>query len=193
VPREKAFCPKEAREELARLFSTHGYGGTSMAQLTEATGVGKQSLYNTFGDKEAMYLEAVECAVARFGTVTRSMASSPSGRESLSVFFDHLVDLATSPDPAQQSCIVSAGLLEAIESPTVRLVLQAKWRATHELLRAAIERGQRDGSIVSKLPSAELADLLMSVMSGLRVAVRAEATRARVEATARLALSLLDQ
>jgi TetR/AcrR family transcriptional regulator, transcriptional repressor for nem operon len=43
-------------DRLTNAFSTYGYGGTSMALLQEATGLGKQSLYNTFGDKQAMYL-----------------------------------------------------------------------------------------------------------------------------------------
>jgi TetR/AcrR family transcriptional repressor of nem operon len=72
------------------------------------------------------------------------------------------------------------------------MTLRAKWAGSHEMLRAAVERGQRDGSIASAAPSAALADMLMSLMSGLRVAARTQASASRLSETVRLALKVLD-
>jgi TetR/AcrR family transcriptional repressor of nem operon len=60
MPRERCFSEPEVLDRLTDVFSTHGYAGTSLALLQEATGLGKQSLYNTFGDKQSMYLQAID-------------------------------------------------------------------------------------------------------------------------------------
>jgi AcrR family transcriptional regulator len=44
----------------ARLFLEAGYGATSMDQVAAAAGVAKQTLYNQFGSKEALFRAIVE-------------------------------------------------------------------------------------------------------------------------------------
>jgi TetR/AcrR family transcriptional regulator, transcriptional repressor for nem operon len=190
--RERNFSAEEVIHQAADVFSVHGYHGTSVNMLADATGLGKQSLYNSFGDKQALYLQAVDCAVAKYAAVGAAMRDAPNGRAALDVFFSQLVHVCSGDDPAARHCIVSAGLLESIDDVAIRVSLQSKWQASHELLRAAIERGQRDKSIKNSAPSQQLADVLMSVMSGLRVAVQVDATPARLQAVAQLALKVLD-
>jgi TetR/AcrR family transcriptional repressor of nem operon len=192
MTRERQFSEAAVLERAADLFAAHGYQGTSLAMLLDATGLGKQSLYNAFGDKRELYLQALDCAVTRFAAVQAKMARAPNGRAAVASFFEHLVGHCASTDPARRSCIVSAGLLEGIEDELVARHLREKWSGTHELLRATVERGQKDGSIASRAASADLADLLLSVMAGLRVSARAAFDGPRLRRTASLALALLD-
>ena len=192
MPREKLFNDAAVLERAADLFAAHGYQGTSLAMLLNATGLGKQSLYNCFGDKRALYLKAVECAPARYVSVQARMTAAPTGRAAIVVFFDQLIVLCASSDPARKSCIVSAGLLEGIDDEAISHELRDRWLGTHEVLRAAIERGQKDGSIRNAEPSAALADLLLSVMGGLRVSARAQVDPGRLKHTVELALAMLD-
>jgi TetR/AcrR family transcriptional repressor of nem operon len=192
MPRERSFSEPEVLDRLTDVFSTHGYAGTSLALLQEATGLGKQSLYNTFGDKQSMYLQAIDCAVQRSAGVTAAMQSAAEGREALALFFDAMVRNCASADPAQRSCIVTGGLLEGVDEPPLAWALTARWQATHELLRSVVERGQRDGSIANQAPSAELAELLIALISGLRVASRAGRSRAQMERLVALTVGVLD-
>ncbi|GHO99266.1 TetR family transcriptional regulator [Reticulibacter mediterranei] len=48
--------------EAAQVFSISGYAGTSMDALTRATGLTKGGIYNHFGSKEALALEAFDFA-----------------------------------------------------------------------------------------------------------------------------------
>jgi TetR/AcrR family transcriptional regulator, transcriptional repressor for nem operon len=193
MPREKLFNDAAVLERAADLFAAHGYQGTSLAMLLSATGLGKQSLYNSFGDKRALYLKSVECAAARYASVQARMRAAPTGRAAVVAFFDQLVGQCASSDPETKSCIVSAGLLEGVDDEGIAHVLRDKWLGTHEVLRAAVERGQKDGSIASAEPSAALADLLLSVVGGLRVSARAKLDPARLRRTVELALAVLDQ
>lgn len=45
-------------ETVAPIFTKHGYIGTSMSDLTEATGLTKGAIYGNFENKEALALEA---------------------------------------------------------------------------------------------------------------------------------------
>jgi TetR/AcrR family transcriptional regulator, transcriptional repressor for nem operon len=190
--RDRSFDESEILEKAADAFSLHGYSGTSVAMLTEATGVGKQSLYNTFGDKEALYLRSVDCATARFYGAVQRVQKAKNGRLALEIFFTEIAMLCASNDAPKRVCIVSAGLLESVEVPEIQAALERKWNSTHEVIRSSIERGQKDGSILNMSPSIELADMMMSIMSGMRVAAKVEGSRSRLKATVALTLRILD-
>lgn len=192
MPRERRFSEPEVLERLTDVFSTHGYASTSLALLQEATGLGKQSLYNTFGDKQSMYLQAIDCAVQRNAQTVAAVQAAASGRAAVVAYFDALVASCTSANPVDKHCIVTSGLLEGIAEAPLAWALTTRWQSTHELLRAAVERGQRDGSIVSPIPSAELAELLIALTSGLRVAAQAGRGGDQMQRSVALALSVLD-
>ena len=192
MAREKQFSEAQVLDEVADLFTSHGYQGTSLAMLLDATGLGKQSLYNCFGDKRALYLKSLDCSTARYQAVHEQMRSAATGRAAVECFFDHVVGKCDSAEAADKSCIVAAGLLEAVDDALIVQTLRAKWAASHEVLRAAVERGQKDGSIRNPAPSAALADLLLALMAGLRVNARADLGAARLQHSVDLALAVLD-
>jgi TetR/AcrR family transcriptional repressor of nem operon len=192
MAREKQFSEVQVLDEVADLFTAHGYQGTSLAMLLDATGLGKQSLYNCFGDKRALYLKSIDCSSARYQAVNAQMQATVTGRAAVELFFNHVVGKCDSEEPAHRSCIVASGLLEAVDDALIVQTLRAKWAASHEMLRAAVERGQKDGSIHNPAPSATLADLLLALMAGLRVNARAEFGADRLQRSVDLALAVLD-
>jgi TetR/AcrR family transcriptional regulator, transcriptional repressor for nem operon len=167
------FSPEEARARITDVFSANGYNGTSLSMLMDASGLGKQSLYNAFGDKKQMYLSAIDCAAASFASVLPQMNRAASGMIALQVFFDFLVDRCVDDSAAVSNCIVSNGLLNNLEDGALQAHHAARWANTHALLKKTIERGHADGSIGKHIPAAGGADVLMSLMSGFRVNARA--------------------
>jgi TetR/AcrR family transcriptional regulator, transcriptional repressor for nem operon len=192
MSRSKSFSPASTLQQVADVFVERGYDGASLAQLEAASGLGKQSLYNAFGDKKAMYLSAVECATARWASVQALMKSAPNGRLAVDRFFDRLAQDCASGDAQRHSCIVSAGLLEGIDDLDIQARLHCKWQSTHALLKDAIVRGQADGSIATHTRPQDLADHLMTTMSGLRVMARTQPGAARLKRVVAQALSVLD-
>lgn len=190
--RPKQFSDGEVVEGVAAVFSAHGFNGTSVQMLADACSLGKQSLYNSFGDKQALYLKALDCAAARFGAVAAAMAGAADGRASIHLFFDFVLGQCGSADPSEQACIVSSGLLEGLQEPSIVEALRDKWARSHALLEAAVRRGQSDGSITADDAPDGLADLLMALMGGLRVSARAIDDPQRLRTSTHHALSLLD-
>lgn len=121
------------------------------------------------------------------------MQMAANGRSAVALYFDTIVQNCASADPAQQHCIVTSGLLEGVDVAPLHWALTNRWQATHEMLRAVVERGQRDGSIANPAPSAELAEVLMALTSGLRVGARAGRTQAQMERLVALTLGVLDK
>lgn len=190
--RPKQFSDDEVVAGVAAVFSVHGFNGTSVQMLADACSLGKQSLYNSFGDKQTLYLKALDCAAARFGAVAAEMTAAAHGRASIHLFFDFVLGQCGSADPSEQACIVSSGLLEGLQEPSIVEALRSKWERSHALLEAAVRRGQADGSITTEDAPDGLADLLMALMGGLRVSARAIDDPERLSHSINRALSLLD-
>jgi TetR/AcrR family transcriptional repressor of nem operon len=55
--RPREFDRDEALDRATRAFWAKGYASTSTEDLLAAMNIGRQSLYNAFGDKRKLYLE----------------------------------------------------------------------------------------------------------------------------------------
>ncbi len=65
MPRPREFNEAAVVDRAMDAFWTNGYANTSPAQLAEATGVAKGSLYNAFGRKRELFDRALD----RYDTV----------------------------------------------------------------------------------------------------------------------------
>ena len=65
----KQFDQDKALRAAMTLFRNHGYAGSSMADIEKATGLKKSSIYNCFGNKEALYGQALELFRTKYTAV----------------------------------------------------------------------------------------------------------------------------
>jgi TetR/AcrR family transcriptional regulator, transcriptional repressor for nem operon len=191
MARPREFDDQAVLERVADVFTAHGYNGTSMQMLVQATGMGKQSLYNAFGDKEALYVHAIECASSRFGNRLAGVQATKTGLEAIELFFGVLTKACMSADASENNCIVSSGLLEGIEGTSISDKLESTWRTNHQFLTAQLARGQADGSVRSDLRPEALADIAMVLMSGLRVSARAIKEKSQFKNAVKQCLEIL--
>jgi TetR/AcrR family transcriptional regulator, transcriptional repressor for nem operon len=64
MARPKEFDQEKALHRAISVFSQKGFAATSTDDLMHAMDVGRQSMYDTFGDKRALFLKALEVYVA---------------------------------------------------------------------------------------------------------------------------------
>jgi TetR/AcrR family transcriptional regulator, transcriptional repressor for nem operon len=169
----KSFDPEKTLQIIAEAFAHGGYEGTSMEDLTKRTGLGKQSLYNAFGDKRAMMEKSLSCA----GKQTASARcfrelEGKSAREKLETFFAKLVVELT--DDRYTGCLVTNILLEkgGCDKDVAKLAGN-RWEQTRKLFSAALEEGKRDKSLPVSLDVETVSFALMNLLNGLRVTARA--------------------
>ena len=60
MARSKEFDRDTVLKDAMKVFGDHGYEGTSTEVLMREMGIGRQSMYDTFGDKRQLYLEALQ-------------------------------------------------------------------------------------------------------------------------------------
>jgi TetR/AcrR family transcriptional repressor of nem operon len=159
-------------------FWAHGYANTSPARLAEATGVGKGSLYNTFGSKRRLF----DQALARYGRMGAELAeellSRPgTTRERIGAYLRDTVDSDVA-QPIRRGCMA---VNTAAELGGHDLEITRALRAIEEriiaVLAARIDQGCRDGDVSSDVDARATAEFLMNTTAGLRIMAKTHDAR----------------
>ncbi|MEU4596127.1 TetR/AcrR family transcriptional regulator [Nocardia sp. NPDC023988] len=151
-------------------FWTYGYLNTSPAQLADATGIGKGSLYNAFGSKRALFDRALE-RYGRLGVALAEecMAGPGSTRDCLREYLRAGVDLDFST-PTRRGCLAVNSAAEFGDRDTaVTTALRAIEERIVAVLAARIEQGRRDGDVDPSVDAKTVAALLFTTNTGLRI------------------------
>ena len=171
------------------LFWEHGYEATSLSQLTAAMGIGAPSLYAAFGDKQALFLAAVDRYVARGGADTQSlMGDAKTAREAVAHFLEASALRLTNPHFPRGCMVVLAAVSCSEEAAPVQHKLAACRAAWEKGLRQRIERGIADGEVPATTNAAALASFYMAVVQGMSLHAKDGGTRKRLQEIAETAL-----
>lgn len=179
--RPRSFDREAALEQAMRLFWEHGYEATSMAQLTAAMGVSAPSLYAAFGDKESLFLQAVERYVARGGDQTEAlMGDAKTAREAVARVLAESALHLTDPRHPRGCMVVLSAVSVSEEAEKVQAEL-ARCRASwEERMKARIERGIAEGDVPPSTNAAALASFYMAVLQGMSLHAKDGASRERL-------------
>lgn len=180
--RPRSFDRDEALDHAMRLFWEHGYEATSLSQLTKAMGVTAPSLYAAFGDKETLFLQAVDRYVARGGDQTAAlMGSAKTAREAVARVLAESAVRLTDPRFPRGCMVVLSAVSVSEEAERVQAEL-ARCRASWEAqMKARIERGIADGDVPESANAAALASFFMAVLQGMSLHAKDGASRERLQ------------
>jgi TetR/AcrR family transcriptional repressor of nem operon len=192
MARPKAFLPDQALEHVMDLFWKQGYEGSSIEDIVQCTGLGRGSLYDTFGDKHALYLAALDRYCLTGGTkLTTLRRQSGSVRAIFQDFFQVLIEEALA-DPEQRGCfLVNAALEMAPHDPEVASRVQAGLDDTREAFYHVLIRAQASGELAWTRDPHQLAHFFLNAYLGLRVLSRAHPDRRLLEDIVTTTLSVL--
>ncbi|GAA4149314.1 TetR/AcrR family transcriptional regulator [Actinomadura keratinilytica] len=190
MARPRQFDEDRAVEAAMRAFWAAGYEATSTEDLCAATGLARSSVYNAFGGKRDLFGRALRrYAEAKDADMMEVLESDLPVREKVRT----LMWRAVEPDPDDPAgCLVVNTLVElGPRDPETAAWLRRNYDRRFEALRAALDRGRRDGEIDPGKDPAALAHFVIAAISGMRVAARGGAGRDVLEAVARTALDAL--
>jgi TetR/AcrR family transcriptional repressor of nem operon len=192
VARSKEFDRDVALERALQLFWRKGYEATSLGELLEVMGIARQSLYNTFGDKHALFIEAL----ARYSErgshgVHDCLAAAPSVRRAFRDLFEAIV-AQTSREQRLGCMAINAAVELAPHDPAVAKLIAARQRALEETFFRALERGRAAGELAPAKDTRGLARFLVGALQGLRVAATGDPGSAALRDIARITLQALD-
>jgi TetR/AcrR family transcriptional repressor of nem operon len=162
-----------------------------MQQLVERTGINRASLYATYGDKEALFLAALN----RYQKVRRELIADLEGRfgprEAIRQLFLAFASQATGPDGNRGCLMTNAALELAAHNPKVRRIVARGQQETETFFARMVKQGQAAGDIARTVHSEEAARGLLASLLGFLVLVRSRPDQALLRGVVESALHSL--
>ncbi|RJG47915.1 TetR/AcrR family transcriptional regulator [Motilimonas pumila] len=196
--RKRGFDLELALSAATQVFWQNGYAGTSLADLTVAMGINKPSLYACFGNKEALFIKALDYYKQRIVAPAFEPLWSESGssKQKLHQCLCAFAGILTLPEkPA--GCFVSTCTAESCSLAMPKQAQQALQQAglqSQSMLLQFFEQEIAEGRLAISCQPKDLVEYTLTFIHGM--AVQAKAGKDQ-QALARLAdmilaLSLLD-
>ena len=151
------------------LFWSKGYEGTSLSDLTGAMGISRPSLYAAFGNKEAVFRQALALYLAEAGLYVTDAMQAPTARETVERFMrGALARVADAATPA--GCLLVHGALVCSDdSDSIRQELIEARGIQQELLRKRFAQAQLDGELPASAAPDALARYFTTLTHGMSV------------------------
>ncbi|MFA5988229.1 MAG: TetR/AcrR family transcriptional regulator [Sphingomonas sp.] len=188
--RPREFCVDDALAAALRVFWSKGYEGASMAELTEAMGITKPSLYAAFGNKESLFNKALDLYEAEKLEYTREALRQPTARGVAKYFMRGAIDLQTSNyDP--KGCLgVISSLACSPEAESIRAEVITRRVSSQRALVERFERARDEGDLPATVDVGGLTSYLYAILQGMSVQASSGATREDLERLAETSLAL---
>ncbi|MGB2692871.1 MAG: TetR/AcrR family transcriptional regulator [Thermodesulfobacteriota bacterium] len=140
------FDRQETLSKAMEVFWEKGYKATSIQDLVDRMGIKRGSIYNTFGDKHSLFIEAVKYYAEEVTSKTiKVLESDGSPIENIRLFFETIVN--TPPNRKTRGCLISNTVVELAPhdekvADTVRIILERIQTTFLNCLDRAVELGE---------------------------------------------------
>ena len=171
--RKRTFDEQTVIRAAIAVFSEHGYTGTDVGMVCERANIGRSSFYNTFDSLDALFLRALRDYTATGIPAREELRTGTAPAPTL--IMDRLGgELAEQCEDDQRIGCLSANTAAELgrEVDAVCTILDPDRQAWLDSYRLVLERGQVEGHIHSELDAKVHAELIHSVLAGLRIAAR---------------------
>lgn len=193
MPRPKSFCKEDVLKKAMELFWQKGYEATSVQDLVEHLGINKQSLYDTFGDKQTLYSAALKNYRAEHEMQLSEMNFEGS---SVKATFRKLFEKAisnTCEDPQKKGCFLNNATVELASQNKEIGAICTDWMKSFETkFGKLIKQGQNTGEIRKELDAESTVAYFYVVLSGLAAVGKINEDRKKLEKVIENTLAILD-
>jgi TetR/AcrR family transcriptional regulator, transcriptional repressor for nem operon len=154
-------------ELAAPVFNRQGYVGASMRDLISATGLEKGGIYNHFGSKEQLALEAYDFAFSRVANaLDQSQIGATDAVDRLTRMIREFATFARKPAIAGGCPIMNTAIEADDGKPELRDRAQQSMTLWHRLIGRIVKDGIALGTLVPSTDPYALAALLTSSLEG---------------------------
>jgi TetR/AcrR family transcriptional regulator, transcriptional repressor for nem operon len=165
-------------EKTGAVFNRKGFNGTSLADLTAATGLTKGALYGNFADKEEIAMEAFKYSMRKVKEMVRQHLSKPSTyKERLSNLLNFYSDYVFNP-PIPGGCPLLNMSVEVDDHHTaMRRIVVKELTSTIDFIRDLIEKGIEADEFRPDIDPRALAYTMFCSVEGALIFSRIERSR----------------
>lgn len=193
MTRQKEFDRDEALQKAMEVFWSRGYEGASVQDLVQHMEINRQSLYDTFGDKHALFLQALDrYREIQSRTVFEVLERPGSIKKNLRQLFDEAVQTSLSEE-GRRGCFVGnamselAGRCKETANRTSDSVALAE-----KMFRSALERGREQGELERVHDTRAVARFLYSSLQGMLLMAKATRDRKLLNDVVKVTLSVVE-
>lgn len=185
--------PREFNTEVAlaaalRVFWTKGYEGASLTDLTEAMGITRPSLYAAFGNKEALFKQALNLYESEKLAYVRSALEAPTGRGVAERMLEGTIQNITS------ECRGCLGVIASVSCSNPDSPIGQDVRDRTKSVRCAMvnrmQRAIEDGDFAIPVEAEAMTRYLLALMQGIAVQAGAGASREELQEVSEATLAV---
>jgi TetR/AcrR family transcriptional repressor of nem operon len=201
MARPRGFDEAGALDAATECFRRRGYAAASVRDLTQSMGIGATSLYNSFGDKRALFVKALERYVERSvrARIKRLECSLPPKRairtlieEVIRTLIEEVIERSVT-DRSRGGCLLINSALEvAPHDPDLAKAIAASLGEIEAFFRRSVVAAQAEGTIPRSRKPRDLSRMLLGIVLAIRVLTRSKPERSLLEGMVRPALAALD-
>ena len=188
IGRPRTFNKEQALDQALEVFWRKGYEGASICDLTVAMGINPPSLYTAFGNKKALFRQALDrYAETRAGFIREALAVAKARDGIMALLRGTAQSLADKSSPA--GCLLVQGIAGAGDhAQCIRDELTARRAASQKAIRERLKRAQAEGELPADADPAALARYFSTVIQGMAIQAASGASRKELERVAETAM-----
>ncbi|MGF1478034.1 MAG: TetR/AcrR family transcriptional regulator [Cyanophyceae cyanobacterium] len=190
---DKQFDTEVALSKAMEVFWAHGYEAASLSELLKNMGIGKKSLYDTFGNKQSLFLKALAYYAQ---TTIRELRDRLTAEGSAMTNLKHLLEewQQMHSQPESCGCMLGTNIADFNTSDkAIAKVLREYLRQVEDSFYIALTRAQKQGELSSTVDPRNLARLLLCTTQGMALLSRVLEDDTTLEGTVQGILSLLEK
>ncbi len=173
--RPRGYDPETALGAALEAFWRQGFSGTSLDQISTATGMNRPSLYAAFGDKKAIYRKAVEQFNRDFlGRLKAALFADEGIAADLAGFYLAALPTYRSGEGVAKGCpVICTATVEAAVDDDIQADLARALDCIDEALTARFALARDRGELSGAAEPAKLGRMAGALLHSLAVRVRA--------------------
>ncbi len=193
MPKVKMFNPETALDKAATLFWQKGYFATSMEDLVKGMEISRQSLYDTFGNKQQLFDLCIEDYQQKAILMNCEIINqNKTTVELFNCYFDFIID-GIIADTDNKNCFLINTIIETKpENSKSQLTIEKNLAALQELFKSKIQEGMQHNHFKSNFTAEEIANHLITSIHGIKVMGKVNKNRTFLQGLAKTALSILN-
>ena len=190
---DKQFDPEIALDKAMQLFWAKGYAATGLSELLETMGIGRKSLYDTFGNKRALYIKALDRYSQTIVNEIHGGLNNPD-RPALDNVRAVMRDIAArNSKPMSPGCLLGVSMAQfRTDDAEMAGVLRKHMQRVENAYHKALARAQAEGELDGNTNIRDLARLYMGIAQGLALIGRVQDAPAVPRSIVNAALAMLE-
>ena len=187
----KQFEPEVALEKAMEVFWERGYEAASLAQLLKHMGISRKSMYDTFGNKQSLFLKALEhYAQTELKSIKKYLLTSGSPLSNLEQLLHSWQQAHGKPE--SKGCLIGTCAADFDTSDVeIAPILQGYYRRLENIFYEAIALAQEAGELNQKAQTRDSAKLLLYTTQGMALVGRVSDSKAMPQSVVTMIIETL--